>query len=84
MKLLIVAIRDAASESYLQPQFVQTRGLALRSFGDEVNSQREGNLLNTHPEHFSLYEIGKFDPHTGRIDAPAEPEFITKATDVQR
>ncbi|MCD8566431.1 MAG: hypothetical protein LRY36_00605 [Alphaproteobacteria bacterium] len=37
----------------------------MRSFGDAVN---DGNsVISQHPEDFTLFEIGDFDPRTGLI-----------------
>ena len=83
MKLLIAAVRDAKSESFARPLFVQTKGIAIRSFEDEVNRVDESNMLNKYPEDFQLYSLGYYDDTTGTI-TPEAPMLIVSALDVKR
>ena len=78
----IVAIRDRAGDLFSQPAFVNSRGAAIRSFGDEVNRKAENNQLNTHPEDFDLYEIGTFDDSTGEL-IPTTPKQIAVGKDLK-
>lgn len=98
MKLVMLAVLDSACESFARPMFVPAIGVAVRSFTDEVNRKGEDNMLNAHPEHFSLFELGLYDDVTGRFELlyedvsdPAgvsvrvqKPRLVMKAEDVVR
>lgn len=65
MKHVVVSVFDAATELYGRPVFVSAVGVAVRSFGDEVN-RGEGDV-GKHPEDFSLFQLGEFDDATGHF-----------------
>ena len=64
-KLFVVAVYDSAAETYMQPWFVTAKGLAIRSFMDEVNRAAEGNPLYAHPDDFRLVYLGEYDNVSG-------------------
>lgn len=64
-QLLVVAVRDRALDAFMRPFYMPTKGMAIRSFADEVNRQDEQNPLNKHPEDYDLYELGYFDEERG-------------------
>lgn len=66
MKQKAYTVFDHAAEAYLEPFFAPTRGVAIRSFTEAVNS--EGHTFAKHPEDYTLYEIGTYDPSTGVIE----------------
>lgn len=68
MILKIIAIRDRAADAFGIPNFTASIGAAMRSFADEINSPRENNQLNRHPEDFDLYELGTYNDNTGHFD----------------
>lgn len=84
MKYVIVSVRDRAANAFGRPFFVATRGQAIRSFSDEVNTKREGNALQAHPEDFDLYELGVFDEDTGQFENNHVPTQIAVGKDVVR
>lgn len=61
MKYLIVVVRDRVADVFGQPSFVLSLGSAVRSFGDEVNRDVEGNAFFKHPDDFDLYALGSYD-----------------------
>lgn len=63
----LFTVRDTKSDSYGMPFCSQATGAAMRGFADEVNNDREGNVLAKHPEDFILFELGSFDERTGEI-----------------
>lgn len=79
MKILYFAIYDEKSEAYMQPFPNQTKGSAIRSFGDTVADEKSS--LHVHPEDYSLVYLGKYDDHTGKYEQPEVPEVIAKAKD---
>lgn len=82
MRMVIVAIRDRASDMFGNPIFVAARGQAIRNFQDEVNRVAENNPLNSHPEDFDLYELGSFDTSDGSFDCSAGPRMIAVGKDM--
>lgn len=81
MVRLIFSVRDSASELFGQPFYVPSRGVAMRSFADEVNRQAVDNALNQHPEDFILFELGSFDESTGVLE-PCQPVQVSRAKDL--
>lgn len=65
MKTLIVAVRDRVSVAFMQPNFVGSKGSAIRAFADAVNSGDPKSMIATHPADFDLYELGYYDDETG-------------------
>lgn len=80
----IVAVYDSAAEVYGSPVFVGSVGLAIRSFGDEVNRAAEDNQMHRHPGDFSLYHLGSFDDSTGKFVFPEVPRLLVRGVDVVR
>lgn len=73
MKLFVLAVRDRAAGQY-QPPFVSPAiGVAVRSFGDEINRQAQDNPLYLHPSDFSLHHLGGFDNETGEFSLLEKP-----------
>jgi len=84
MLLKVVVVRDRAADTFAQPFFVPALGLAVRSFGDEVNRKDSNNAISVHPEDFDLYELGTFDDSAARFDLLDSPRCIARAQDYVR
>lgn len=65
--LLAFAIYDAAAAAYLSPMFLDTKGMAIRSFADAVN--QEDSAFGRHAADYTLFHIGSFDQRTGQLEA---------------
>lgn len=76
MKTFLFAVRDSAAEAFGTPFFLNSKGVAVRSFTSECNRVAPDNLLNRHPADFKLYCLGTFDDSTGRFDLLDDPECI--------
>lgn len=76
MKQLGFSIRDAKSESWSPPMWMRSRGEAIRSFADEVNSGGETSMIARHPEDFTLFYVGEFDVLTGELKNGVQPESL--------
>lgn len=64
----LYVLYDSKSETYTAPTLNPARGQALRSFSDAVNDvSNKNNVLASHPEDFTLFEIGTYDISTGVI-----------------
>lgn len=78
---VVCAVRDAQMDAFMQPFFVQSVGVAARSFADEVN--RPESPMNAHPEDYELFVIGYYFEDTGVIDS-VSPYSISLARNVIR
>lgn len=59
MKMQIVAIRDIVANVYSQPQFTNSLGAAIRSFGDSCRDKQ--HPIGQHPGDYELYHLGEYD-----------------------
>ena len=82
MKIEIVAMYDSAAQMFGRPFFVQSTGMAVRSFGDEIKRNDPQNDLFKHPEDFTLYHLGSFDDSMGVFDLPASPILLVRGKDL--
>lgn len=87
MILHICAVYDSAAGSFGRPFAVPARGIAIRSFREEVN--RAGDPMNamfSNPQDFELHEICQFDDQTGFVKQKegANPtEVLARAFDLK-
>jgi hypothetical protein len=80
-KLVVCAVRDAALQAYARPFFVPTKGVAMRSFRDEVKRKAEDNPMHQHPEDYELFALGTFDEASGVFELEGF-ERLARAVDV--
>lgn len=78
MKLQVVATYDAKSQLFGQPAYFQTKGVAIRSFGDQVEKDP---TISKHPEDFSLFHLAEYDDGTGLHVPLTAPVQISTAID---
>jgi len=83
MKQVVCAVFDSAAGVYGRPIFVASRGVALRSFTDEVNRRTPENPMSEHPEDFSLFLLAEFDDNSGEFFS-AGSECLVRGKDVIR
>ena len=55
----VFTVFDSKIGSYCAPFFLKARGEAIRSFVD--TAQGKDSLISSHPEDFTLFELGEFD-----------------------
>lgn len=80
--LVVCAVRDRALDAFMQPFFAPSVGIAVRSFGDEVN--RAESPMAAHPDDYDLYQLGTFDDATGRFAVGDGPRQVAIGKDVRR
>ena len=80
--LLACAVRDEALQAFTRPFFVNSLGLAIRSFEDECNRKSDDNAMANHPKDFSLWHVGSYDEETGRLSALDVPVRLCDAASV--
>lgn len=84
MKYIMASVRDTKSEAYGRPFFVQSIGVAIRSFDDEVNNPEENNMLYKHSEDFALFHVGNFDDSKGSVEAVNPPKILIEGMQVKK
>lgn len=78
MKFGLYAIRDVHT-GFMSPVPETNDNVAIRNFSHAVMNDK--SVMNSHPEHFSLYKIGEFESETGVI-TPVLAEHKFDATEV--
>lgn len=82
-KMQIVSIYDSAAEAFSRPVFTASKGVAVRSFAQEVNDPANKDL-HQHTEQFQMFDLGTWDDETGKFEQPAQPVLITAAISLKR
>lgn len=83
MKQVCVAVFDRAAQVYGKPVFVPARGIAVRSFTDEVNRDAPDNDLHRHPDDFDLYLLAEYDDSLGVFSGDdSYPVILVRGKDV--
>lgn len=59
----VFTVYDSKVEAYMSPFMMQSKGQAIRSFGDECNNS--DSMFCKHPEDFTLFEIAEYDDQLG-------------------
>lgn len=75
----LFTIYDRAIESHGNPFFQPTANAAIRMMKTET--QREGSMVNQHPEDYELWQIGELNEVTG--DFTPEKTRIARAQDLK-
>lgn len=63
----LYVLKDDKSTSYGAPITFPTRGMFIRNFIQE-ELMRGQAIFAKHPQDFSVFEIGEYDPRSGNID----------------
>lgn len=79
MLLKVFSVFDNASEAYMQPFFMQTKGQAIRSFQDAVNS--ESHEFSKHAEDYTLFELGDYDDSNAQFNMYEAPRALGNAVE---
>lgn len=85
MILKVYSVYDSKAEAYLSPMFFQTKGQAIRSFGEVANDS--SHQIGKYPEDFTLFELGEFNDSNCKFTMYDTPyslglalEFIKKVS----
>lgn len=79
MQHKIYTIYDTKSEAYLQPFFLKTHGLAVRTFTDCVNDPK--HQFGRHPADYNLFFLGDFEDTTSEWTIEKTPQNLGKGTE---
>lgn len=82
MLFQIVSIRDAKTDTFSNPSYVVSTGVAVRGFVDEVNRPDEQNVLYRHPHDFVLYHLGTYDDQVPKFDQFDIPRQLARGEEV--
>lgn len=74
------AVFDSKAASYGNPMFITNSGLALRGFSDACADPK--SAMAQHPEDYSLYEIGSYEPNSGMLKPVDPPVHVASAASV--
>lgn len=77
---IMFAIRDSKGEAYGVPFVKNARGEAERVF-TQLRNQKD-STIGQFPEDYDLFEIGTFDPDTGKVVGHDSPRHMVKAVDL--
>lgn len=61
----MMAIKDTATQAFMEPWFVRTVEEGQRAFTDAVN--KPGTPIHAHPADYELFLLGEFDDNTGQV-----------------
>ncbi|AXL15165.1 nonstructural protein [Microviridae sp.] len=79
MKYVIGAVRDSKADVFNRPIFMQSVGVMIRSFQDEVNRAADDNQMFKHPGDFAIYELGSYDDVTAVMEMHEQPKLLVQA-----
>jgi len=79
MKLSAFCIRDEKAQAFMTPIHFHYKGQASRWFEDQLSDKNVP--MHLHPEDYSLYHVGYFDPFSGALERLNTPELVCHATD---
>ena len=78
---IIASIKDTAADAFMNPYSAPNRAVAQRSFADALVNPQSG--LANHASHFELYELGTYDPQSGKINSHKTPQLIIQGSSLQ-
>lgn len=76
----VTVMFDKALGAYSRPMFVQSRGQAIRAFGDEVNNP-EGEI-HRHPSDYELFYLGTYDDSVAHFESAEVMELLARGGDL--
>ena len=70
----IFTIYDSKAESYSNPVYLNSTGLAVRTFSDSV--QDPESPFAQHPADYTLFELGTYDDSNAKFDLLSTPKSL--------
>ena len=61
----VFILKDDKSATYGMPITSPTRGMFIRELQEELS--RGNAIFARHPQDFSIFEVGQYDPRTGEL-----------------
>ena len=75
------SVFDCKAEAYMVPMFMQSRGVAIRSFGAAAADEKHD--FSKYAEDYTLFELGEFDEATGQFSLHNTPVSLGKASELK-
>lgn len=75
----VFAVRDVKADAFQNLIVCPTRGLATRAFVNAVVDP--SSPMGQCPEDYMLYELGTYEPNSGKLEGHAVPFLIMSATE---
>lgn len=79
MKMYAFSLLDTKAGAFGVPFFVAHEAIARRMVHDLTNDPNTS--VFRHPGDFSLYQVGEFDPSSGKLAATPIPAFIAACSE---
>lgn len=76
----VFAVYDVKAAAYGRMVEEPTEGIAARTFGDAC-ADPKGKLYQ-HSGDYALYELGTFDPSSGKMESHPTPKHILSASSI--
>lgn len=70
----IFSIYDSKAENFNLPVYLQSTGLAIRTFSDSVLDPK--SPFAKHPADYTLFELGTYDDQTSTFDIFPTPKSL--------
>lgn len=83
MKYIICAVRDQKASAFGRPIFAPSKGVAIRSFSDEINRAAQDNSMYHHSEDYALFELGTYDDFDGSFECHV-PNLLVQGDSVRQ
>lgn len=84
MRYEIFSVYDNAVGVFGRPMFMRSQGEAVRVFTDEVNRAADDNMLNKHPNDYTLYSVGEWNDDDSALLGFSPPLKLVQASAVLR
>lgn len=78
--LTAYAVFDSKAAAFGMPMFISNKGLAVRGFSDAC-ADRDSSIAK-HPEDYALFEIGSYDPNSGKLTDVTPAVHVISASSV--
>ena len=81
MELQMFAVYDSAAEAFMTPFFTHNTGIAMRSFGDQVNNPE--TMFFRHPGDYSLFQLGSWEDQRSDFKPLSTPVRVASALELK-
>lgn len=77
----VFSVYDCKAEAYMQPMFMQSRGVAIRSFGAAASDEKHD--FSRFAEDYTLFELGEFNESDASFKLYSTPISLGKASELK-
>jgi hypothetical protein len=77
----IFTVYDSKAEAYMQPFYMQTKGLAIRAIQDTLSNPE--HQFAKYTEDYTLVELGEFDDSHATFEIHSKAETIAKMIELK-